>query len=1229
MNNSIKRALTNYMEQKKENVLKKCVVKKKKRLKAIETILVITNYKIFLFRLKNDNLLLKHEMVILEITNIKSIDCLHIIIKSKTETIKLITSEVNEIIFLLQKQYSFLTANNTQFQFLDLDIGPKKRKKEIKEKITDENRLIRKEMDPLLQYTELYKAYCQLYKSTLNNDVINFIYQTQPDPQVESQESSYPILNLNLLKNINITSNNDSNFVKIEPIFLALNYNSHFKGLTLTKTNRKDVIPLLVELMKVNTTLERVVFQTNYQNDFLKKFANSLLENKKNQINYLDFSDCKPTTKSLQSFLKILGKTNSIKSTQSVKTLKKLDISNGKLSAKGSKDFCDLLDEISNAEGILSHISLSSTELDDHKILSKINNDLTMGVKKLNLSNNSLDYISFDQIINIINNSNKFRKLNLSNTNLTQGYLIKIVKTIILKKESAKKFCLNISSNQLNTESARLLSELLKENPNIFKKLIFNDNNFGGEGIKNLLESLALNKTIEELSIGGNTSPKEDIQGLIPIFRSFLNENNKLKKIDLSGNNKKYFGNNFSHFLKEIRKNNTLEYLDINNNDLNADELSLIFSYIKNNEKINSLYFNNNNQSYQTIVDFKHLVVLNKNIFNSTIETKNIKINLDTTVRNNLKQLKKDIGNLLLTNKLKYQISQNSQSKINLNLKKNTNNVQKSHKIIMSQDKKVLNNQDKTTNEDIVNKNEDKSDDSTTSDDENFDEDEEEEEDEDEDEYEDEDGGSESSTESELSDENNIEDNFVKVNRKLLNELKFNNATEMADKIELGKMSNSLKAIIERGNYSKLEKWIRDDSEHNINVKDIETGKTIVHLACEKGHANILSLLLRHGGEKLINVVDDKGLTPLHALLVTSRNKDCLKLLLDLGVKVNIADHRHRTPLIFMIENLEKLARDEQIALVQYCIKKRFNPFIKYRMSLIQVALKHYCSAIIPLLIKIGVGVDSKDSVGDTALHNAVLWKNFDTVCLLLKYNADPFITDSSNKSPYVIAKNINYVKAIDLLKIEDHKDMENSKLIIKKKSISHLELYQGIRKFKTYNERRRNFINNSYKTLQTENDNKITKIRKNREKNIRRKYTNKMLINIEKNKMIDLDKVLKDVKYRFWFDIYLQEINLDIILKFYIRSHELKEIKPKEKKMFYFGVKTLFDDFFSMKNILFDLIEETWRLSVHNMIIKKNVQQDFFIEGIYSIKSSLKEYFINFKKTEYYTTMLEIYYQK
>jgi ankyrin repeat protein len=67
-------------------------------------------------------------------------------------------------------------------------------------------------------------------------------------------------------------------------------------------------------------------------------------------------------------------------------------------------------------------------------------------------------------------------------------------------------------------------------------------------------------------------------------------------------------------------------------------------------------------------------------------------------------------------------------------------------------------------------------------------------------------------------------------------------------------------------------------------------------------------------------------------------------------------------------------------------------------------------------LLQAGANVNTRDSLGKTALHYAAQYANMELIEVLLNYKANVNIEDSEGNKPHEVAKKFNHVEAKRLI---------------------------------------------------------------------------------------------------------------------------------------------------------------------------------------------------------------------
>jgi ankyrin repeat protein len=192
--------------------------------------------------------------------------------------------------------------------------------------------------------------------------------------------------------------------------------------------------------------------------------------------------------------------------------------------------------------------------------------------------------------------------------------------------------------------------------------------------------------------------------------------------------------------------------------------------------------------------------------------------------------------------------------------------------------------------------------------------------------------------------------------------------------------------------------------EHGVDVNAPDTYHTTpLHLVSQD--KLIAQLLLDHGAK--FNAKNDQGWTPLHLVSQGTEedSADVVRLLLELGVDVNVRDKNQETPLHFACENgnLETMR-----LLVDHGAEVNAqNSLGQTPLHQIADGLFHHkfpdgCSA--QLLLQRGADVNVRNRDQSTPLHLAACRPKLQTVQVLLEHGAEADARDADGRTPLHLA---------------------------------------------------------------------------------------------------------------------------------------------------------------------------------------------------------------------------------
>ena len=194
-----------------------------------------------------------------------------------------------------------------------------------------------------------------------------------------------------------------------------------------------------------------------------------------------------------------------------------------------------------------------------------------------------------------------------------------------------------------------------------------------------------------------------------------------------------------------------------------------------------------------------------------------------------------------------------------------------------------------------------------------------------------------------------------------------------------------------------------EDETQFLTIRD-KGGNTLMHLASECGHLNVMEYLMKQGAD--INRKNHEGNTPLH-LAVSNRKRNTVALLLKKGADVNARNNSGESPLhhsiwsSVMIEKLLDVGAD---------INARDN----FGDTPLNHAVESECIKGAEKLIASGADLGAKGFYGQTALHKAC--NSQELITLLLNSGADTEDVDDFGNTVIITAAEHGTVQSLKTL---------------------------------------------------------------------------------------------------------------------------------------------------------------------------------------------------------------------
>lgn len=207
---------------------------------------------------------------------------------------------------------------------------------------------------------------------------------------------------------------------------------------------------------------------------------------------------------------------------------------------------------------------------------------------------------------------------------------------------------------------------------------------------------------------------------------------------------------------------------------------------------------------------------------------------------------------------------------------------------------------------------------------------------------------------------------------------------------DISKSMAPLFTAAKKGDLKLVSEYLNKIS--NINTKEEESGKTVLHYAVKFGHKEIVELLLNKGADLTVRM--KTGLNTPLTLAANYGKLEIAKLLIEKGANVNEENGRNETPFFLACEsgNLElaKLLLEKGSNINQRNISKE-TPII--------IAANKDKDTIVSFLVEKGADLNAEDYSGTTALHWLAVAGKFDLVKLFINKGANPKIKDSNGET--------------------------------------------------------------------------------------------------------------------------------------------------------------------------------------------------------------------------------------
>lgn len=211
------------------------------------------------------------------------------------------------------------------------------------------------------------------------------------------------------------------------------------------------------------------------------------------------------------------------------------------------------------------------------------------------------------------------------------------------------------------------------------------------------------------------------------------------------------------------------------------------------------------------------------------------------------------------------------------------------------------------------------------------------------------------------------------------------------DEHEINKICCGRTALHELANYynpinSKAMFQILVESNADVNIQD-SNGNTPLHIACEHGNIELVSLLIQANAD--INILNYDNYTPMNTVILYRKNiiNDVIPMLLNANADPNIVNE-YGTSLHCLCQFALDSVNIETLMIFLNNIHD-INSIDKWGNSALIYAIKYYNTYDkIKLLIDAGADVNIINNDGINALNIAIEFSSNDIIRLLIEHHA-------------------------------------------------------------------------------------------------------------------------------------------------------------------------------------------------------------------------------------------------
>ena len=210
-----------------------------------------------------------------------------------------------------------------------------------------------------------------------------------------------------------------------------------------------------------------------------------------------------------------------------------------------------------------------------------------------------------------------------------------------------------------------------------------------------------------------------------------------------------------------------------------------------------------------------------------------------------------------------------------------------------------------------------------------------------------------------------------------------------------------------KGDKPAVIKAVKKFGKDILKRTGAEYGQTPLHVCCENGRDELASYLLQDRFSGFVNVhaTEKNGWTPLHAAC-KGGHMDIIEMLLKRGAVLRAVTNEGATPLHYFVRLGEGDDPVKHNRIMKTIMQGSFiDAENKHGQTPLHQAAGNSRFQNVIYLIQQNADCNKRDRHGDTALHFAARVNNAESGELLLRFHADPTITNVEGTTPYSLVR--------------------------------------------------------------------------------------------------------------------------------------------------------------------------------------------------------------------------------